>query len=92
MRVAVIGAGAIGGPIAAHMAEQNIDITIVTKHPELAEVIKTQGLRLTGVEKERSVPINAVPSITDLKEHYNIVFLATKGNDVEAAVKALLPS
>ncbi len=91
LRVVVVGAGAIGGPIAAHMAENHVDITLVTKHPDLAETIKTRGLQLKGLEKFRSVLIKAVPFIEDLEGNFEIIFLATKGTDVEAAAKAIVP-
>ena len=62
MRVVVIGVGAIGGPIAGHIAENKIDITVVTKYPDLAKVIESDGLTLQGIEKKRSIPIKAVAS------------------------------
>jgi 2-dehydropantoate 2-reductase len=91
LRVAVIGAGAIGGPIAAHIAENKIDITIVTKHPKLADLIQTKGIKLQGFEKNRYVSIKAIPSIHHLKGKFDIVFLAMKAMDVVESSKALLP-
>ncbi len=91
MRVAVIGAGAVGGPIAAHIAENKIDITIVTKHPELADLIQTKGIKLQGFENNRYVSIKAVPSIHQLKGKFDIVLLAMKAMDVLESSKALLP-
>ncbi|MFW9915733.1 MAG: ketopantoate reductase family protein [Candidatus Thorarchaeota archaeon] len=91
MRVAVVGVGAIGGPIAAHLVENDVDVIAVTKHPKLAATIQTKGLRLQGAEEARAVRIKAVPLIEDLKGHYDIVFLAMKATEVEAAAKALLP-
>ncbi|MFX0208962.1 MAG: ketopantoate reductase family protein, partial [Candidatus Hodarchaeota archaeon] len=91
MRVAVIGVGAIGGPIAAHIAENAVDITVVTKYPELADLIESKGIKLQGLETERYVSMKAVPSVGQLEGKFEIVFLAMKAMDVLDATKALLP-
>ncbi|MFX1533456.1 MAG: ketopantoate reductase family protein [Promethearchaeota archaeon] len=91
MKVAVIGAGAVGGPIAAHLVEHTVDTILVTKHPDLAELVKTRGICIRGVEKTREIVINAVPKIEDLNNQFDIVFLAMKANDVEEAAKKVLP-
>jgi ketopantoate reductase len=94
LRVAVIGIGAIGGPLAAHLVEANlsdVDVIAVTKHPELAETLQTKGLQLQGVEEPRMVQMKAVPLIENLEGHFEIVFLAMKAMEVETAAKALLP-
>lgn len=91
MRIAVIGVGAIGGPIAAHLVENGIDLIGVTKHPELAETIQERGLQLQGVEKSRLVRMKAVPLIEDLEGHFEIVFLAMMATEVRQAAKAILP-
>lgn len=91
MRVAVIGVGSIGGPIAAHLTENDIDVTVVTKHPDLATLIQSKGLKLQGMEETRYVSMKAVPLITDLEGTFEIVFLAMKAFDVKAAAQAVLP-
>jgi ketopantoate reductase len=40
MQVVVMGIGAIGGLLAARLAENKIDVTAVTKHADLAKRIK----------------------------------------------------
>ena len=87
----MIGAGAIGGPIAAHLVENNIETVLVTKHLKLAQLVKERGIRLQGVEETRNVIINAIPSIENLEGQFDIVFLATKANDVESVSKSILP-
>ncbi len=91
MRVVVIGVGAIGGPIAVHLAENEVDVTVVTKYPELVDLIQRKGLKLLGVETERYVSMKAVSSVDQLKDQYDIVFLAMKATDVINATKAVLP-
>ena len=38
VRICIIGAGAIGGLTAAFMAKAGFDVTLVTKHPEIAAI------------------------------------------------------
>ncbi len=91
MRVAVIGVGAIGGPIAAHLVENDVEVIAVTKHPHLAELIQKKGLQLQGVEEPRMVRMKAVPLINNLEGYFEIVFLAMKATEVMDAATALLP-
>ncbi len=91
MRVVVVGAGAIGGTLAAHLVEHNINTILVTKYPELSNLVTTRGIRLEGIETAREVVIDAVPSIENLEGHFDIVFLATKATDAEEAAKRVLP-
>lgn len=91
VRVAVIGVGAIGGPIAAHIAENGVDITAVTKYPYVADLIQSKGIKLQGLETERHVSMKAVPSIDQLEGKFEIVFLAMKAMDVLDAAETLLP-
>ncbi|MHA1995748.1 MAG: ketopantoate reductase family protein [Candidatus Hodarchaeales archaeon] len=92
MRVVVIGVGAIGGPIAAHIAENQVDVTVVTKYPDLANLIQTKGITLQGVENKRSIPIKAVATIDQLEGKYDIAFLAMKAMDACRAAEAILPN
>ncbi|MHA2224788.1 MAG: ketopantoate reductase family protein [Candidatus Hodarchaeales archaeon] len=91
MRVAVIGVGAIGGPIAAHLVENDIDVTVVTKYPKLAQTIQSKGLRLQEGKESRFIRIKAVPLIPDLDGLFEIVFFVMKAFDVKAAARAVLP-
>ncbi|MFX0181630.1 MAG: ketopantoate reductase family protein [Candidatus Hodarchaeota archaeon] len=91
MRVAVIGVGAIGGPIAAHIAENGVDITAVTKYKDVADLIQSKGIKLQGLETERYVSMKAVPSIEQLEGKFEIIFLAMKAMNVLDATEALLP-
>ncbi|MFW9853750.1 MAG: ketopantoate reductase family protein [Candidatus Thorarchaeota archaeon] len=91
MRIVVIGIGAIGGPLAAHIAENGVDAIVVTKYPALAKTIQDRGLKLQEEGKFRFVQMKAVPLITDLDGTFDIVFFAMKAFDVVPAAQAILP-
>ena len=90
-KIAIIGAGAIGGVTAAFMAEAGYDVEIVTKYPELASKIENQGILITGVKGTHRVKMKAVPRVSDLSGPKDFVFIATKANDLENAARDVLP-
>jgi 2-dehydropantoate 2-reductase len=90
-KIAVIGAGAIGGITAAFMKKAGRELEIVCKRQELADKICHRGIHVTGLKGEHRIRLTARKSITDLSGPMDIVFLATKANDCESAAKELDP-
>jgi len=84
MRVAVIGAGAIGGTIAALLARAGHDVQIVARGEQLG-ALATGGLRLTGEWGDFTVQVDAVEGLTLSPD---IAFLATKAQDAAVALRA----
>ena len=89
MRVVVIGAGAIGGPVAAAIVKNGFDVTLITKYEELAEMISNQGLIVKDIGDHSRTVIKSVPRIEDLTGKYDIVFMAMKATDVEDAARSI---
>ncbi len=54
-RIAVIGAGAIGGYTGGHLAHNGFDVTLIDPWPEHVEAIRKDGLALEGVTEEEFV-------------------------------------
>ena len=46
-RIAIVGAGAVGGYAGAHMAQAGEDVTFVDFWPENVETIRARGLRIS---------------------------------------------
>ena len=90
-KIAMIGAGAIGGVTAAFIQQSGWPLEIVCKHQETADKISDQGLRITGLRGEHCVPMKAVAKISDLSEPKDLVFIATKATECVGAAKELLP-
>lgn len=90
-KIVVVGVGAVGGISAALLAQAGYQVEVVCKYPELAEKIKTKGIRVFGVEGELFVTLPAVAAIPGLKGEKDIVLLATKAGDMLAAAKELIP-
>ncbi len=48
-RVVIVGAGAVGGYIGAHMTKAGHDVTMVDPWPEHVEIIRTRGFEISGM-------------------------------------------
>ena len=90
-RIAVIGAGAIGGITAALMAKAGLDVTLVCKHPDITAQARDPGLQLTGFCGEQVIPLNAVTDIAELSGTYDLCLIATKAYDMPDAARRMLP-
>lgn len=85
-RYIIIGAGAVGGALAASLHEQGIDTVLVARGRSL-EVIREHGLEYTrpsGTQTFR-IPVIAGPSDTRLKSD-DVLVLATKTQDADAVL------
>src|SRR5262252_2427843 len=54
-RIAVIGAGAIGGYTGGHLAHNGFDVTLIDPWPEHVEAIRKDGLAIEGVTEEEFI-------------------------------------
>lgn len=54
-RIAVIGAGAIGGYTGGQLAHNGFDVTLIDPWPEHVEAIRREGLAIEGVTEEEFV-------------------------------------
>jgi len=83
MKICVIGAGAIGGLLAARLANSGEDVTIVARGPQLA-AIRDRGLRLIDESGETiGVAPRAVERTSDVKNQ-DLVILGMKAHQVAA--------
>ena len=80
----MIGAGAIGGTIAALLARAGHEVQVVARGPQLAALLGN-GLQLSGGWGEFTVRLDAVESLTICPD---IAFLATKAQDAPVALRA----
>lgn len=90
IKVAVIGAGAIGGITAAYLSRAGYDVQIVCKHEDKAKQIISEGLRIVGVRGEHSVKMNAVAKPEQLSGKKDIVLIVTKAYDMPNAAKSVI--
>ena len=94
-RIAVIGAGAIGGYTGGQLAHNGFDVTLIDPWPEHVEAIRKDGLALEGVTEEEFVL--AKPKTLHLTEvqqfakekPIDIAMVAVKSYDTEWATRLI---
>lgn len=96
-RIAIVGAGAIGGYCGAWMAHRGEDITLIDAWPEHVAAIREHGLHVRGMApaEDRIVPVRAM-HISDVQAlakepPIDIAFIAVKSYDTEWATHMIKP-
>lgn len=79
LKIAIVGAGAVGAQVGGFMAKQGEDVTFIDGWPEHVEKMRSDGLHLTGVTEaeEFTVPVNAM--------HFADVQSLSKGRPIDIA-------
>jgi 2-dehydropantoate 2-reductase len=79
-RVCVIGAGAIGGLLAAHLSRV-CEAWVLTRRPQHAEQLNREGLRISG-KHEFVGRVHATADATELPD-FDLGIIAVKANDLD---------
>jgi 2-dehydropantoate 2-reductase len=94
-RIAVIGAGAIGGYTGGHLAHNGLDVTLIDPWPEHVEAIRKDGLALEGMTREefvcarpRTLHLSEVQALAKEKP-IDIALVAVKSYDTEWATRLI---
>ena len=71
-RIAIVGAGAVGGYVGGYLARAGEDVTLIDAWPEHVEHMRAHGLALEGLTDEEcfSTPVEAM-HITDAAVFYS---------------------
>ncbi|CAN5319445.1 2-dehydropantoate 2-reductase [soil metagenome] len=86
MRIGVVGAGAVGGAIAALLARAGHEVDITARGEHL-EAIQEHGIVLSGAWGEYRAQVDAAEELTPGVE---LVIIATKAQDAPEAIRANL--
>ena len=90
MKIAVVGAGAMGSVYAALLAEGGNAVSVVDVDEEHVEAIRADGLRVTGASGDLTVAIDANTRPAEIGV-VDLVVIATKSMDVAAAARSAAP-
>ena len=96
-RIAVVGAGAIGGYVGGYLKRAGYDVTLVDPWPEHVETIRRDGLEITGVDESEAftvqVPTLHVTELQSLSKQrpIDIAFVSVKSYDTEWATLMIAP-
>lgn len=85
----VIGAGAIGTVLAAHLWKQGVPVEVLTKPAEAAAAADANGLTTEGIGGTFTARPRVVSQASDLSLTPDVVFLVTKAMHVSDALAEL---
>lgn len=81
MKIAVIGAGAIGSSVAAYLTKAGCDVTLIARQAQV-DAIVTQGLTIRGTRGEENFKVNVQAK---MDKAVDLTIFATKSQDLEDA-------
>jgi 2-dehydropantoate 2-reductase len=87
MQYTLVGAGAIGGTIAAHMVRGGESVLLVDRDVEHVRAMQAHGLTIRGFDETFTVAVDAVTP-DELPNKLQTVLLATKAPATEDAVRS----
>lgn len=97
-RIAVVGAGALGGYVGGYLAHHGEDVTLIDMWPEHIEAIRARGLELDGVTPEEKFTVTQAKTmhLTEVQnlakqKPVDIAFVAVKSYDTEWATSLIKP-
>jgi 2-dehydropantoate 2-reductase len=81
MKTLIIGAGALGGVIAARLTAAGARVSIATRTAETARALRASGLRVTGLGGPVHVELADIAELAAYSMPFDLVILATKAHD-----------
>lgn len=89
MKVCIFGAGAVGGHLAARLADAGLDVSVIARGAHLA-AIRAQGLRFIGHDKEIVAQVRASERPEELGPQ-DLVITAVKAHSLPEMASLLPP-
>ena len=96
-RIAIVGAGALGGYVGGSLAHLGHDVTLIDPWPENVETIRTKGLELDGLTPEERFTVKGVKilHLTEVqslaRKPVDVAMVATKSYDTAWATMLIKP-
>ena len=95
--VCIVGAGAVGGYVGAHLTRAGVNTTLVDAWPDHVQAMRDHGLSVTGMNGAGSVetPVRAL-HISDVSQLVrekliDVAFISVKAYDTKWATQLILP-
>lgn len=96
-RILIIGAGAVGGYVGAHMTAAGVNVTLVDAWPEHVQAMRERGLVVNGMNgagsvetSVRALHISDVPQLVR-EQPFDVALVAVKAYDTAWATQLVLP-
>lgn len=96
-QICIVGAGAVGGYVGAHLSRAGLDPILVDAWPEHVEAMRERGLVVTGMNaagsvesRVRALHLCDVPQLVR-EQPIDVAFIAVKSYDTAWATQMILP-
>jgi 2-dehydropantoate 2-reductase len=96
-RIAIVGAGALGGYVGGWLAHLGHDVTLIDGWPEQLEAIRARGLHLDGVTPEEQLTVREAKTlhVTEVqslaRQPVDVAMVAMKSYDTAWAAALIAP-
>jgi len=87
LKIAIVGAGGVGGYLAAKLTQNDYDVTLVAQNKDV-DVIRKNGLEIIEYKENNFTVYPYIVEYLDA-EVYDVIFIATKSCDYESACKSI---
>jgi 2-dehydropantoate 2-reductase len=88
MRVAIIGAGALGSILGGLLIEAGLDVVLVQRDKEMVKAVKNNGLRLEGASGDRVLHAEIVSDPSEAGK-VDLAIVTVKAYDTATAIPAI---
>jgi 2-dehydropantoate 2-reductase len=95
-KIAIFGAGAVGGYVGGYMTRAGHDVTLIDMWPEHVDKMRNDGIELAGLTEPENFTVTGVNAIhiTELHDFgkggpFDIVFISTKSYDTVWATRLM---
>jgi len=90
-----MGSGGIGGTIAAKLCAKGVDVTVITRNPDIADKINAEGLRATYDQERHTVHPTASAATDGIADAptptFTLCIIAVPPSSAEKALEDALP-
>jgi 2-dehydropantoate 2-reductase len=86
VKIVILGAGAVGSIIGAHLAREGEDVVFIARG-ERGKFIREHGIKVTGLA-DFTVPVNVTDNLNEV-EQADVLLVAVKTYDMEEALKSV---
>ena len=92
-KIAVLGAGAIGGSVSADLTDAGLDVTVIDQWPEHVEAMREKGLHVQMPDLDLKTPVRAhhLCELASLRTTFDIVLLIVKSYDTRWMCELIKP-
>ncbi len=92
-KIAVLGAGAIGGSVTADLTDAGLDVTAIDQWPQHVEAMQKDGLHVQMPDLDLKTPVRAhhLCELASLRTTFDIVLLIVKSYDTRWMCELIKP-